>query len=363
MNRLRQSLRVRLVGLTSIVVGVSLASVALLHQVATGPGLTARISRLLLGDEFPEPWQDVAVLLPFSAVVLVLVWVVLVWSLRPLIRASQQAARVGPRDPHARINVRGLPSELLPLVGAMNGALDRLAGAYEGERRFTQDAAHELRTPLAALGLRLQRARLEGTTDWRAVDSDLAQMGRLVAQLLDLARKESQGAGAEPSRAPVNLARAAREAAASLLPLVEQAGRTLDVDLPETATVRGRAEDLQDLIRNLLENALTHGAGRIAMRSWRDHAAGTIALEVADDGPGVPTALRQAVFDRFRKARQDGEGSGLGLAIARAVVLAHGGSIGFVEGPACRVRIALPAADLPVHRQAEPARLTAGAAA
>ena len=312
------SLRVRLVGLTSIAVLLSLAAVALLHQVATTSGLAARLSRLLLGDEFPEPWQDVAILVPFSAVVLVLVWVVSVGSLRPLIRASQQAARVGPRDPHARINVPGLPSELLPLVSAMNGALDRLAGAYEGERRFTQDAAHELRTPLTALGLRLQRARLEGATDWPAVERDLATMGRLVSQLLDLARKERRQA---PEPSTVNLARLAREAAASILPLIERAGRTLDVDMPETALVEGHADDLRDMIRNLVENALAHGEGRIAIRL--DEQARQLAVVVSDEGPGVPSELRDVVFDRFRKARQDGQ-------------------IRFLDGPTCQVCVTLP---------------------
>ncbi len=356
-----QSLRVRLVGLTFIVVLVSLAAVALLHQMAQLQGAPARLSGLLLGDEFPEPWQDVAILLPFSAVVLVLVWTVSVWGLGPLIKASQQAALAGPRNPHARINVPGLPSELQPLVGAMNGALDRLADAYEGERRFTQDAAHELRTPLTALGLRLQRARLEGATDWQAVERDLAQMGRLVAQLLDLARKEAR-AGRDEASSLVNLARIGREAAASVLPLVEQSGRTIDVDCPEAVTVDGHADDLRDMIRNLLENALKHGSGRIALclRCGGNDAV----LEIADEGPGVPPDLRDAVFDRFRKARQDGDGTGLGLAIARAVVAGHAGRVGFVDGSTCRIRVTLPRLPGPPHaeRRIEP-MIRAGAAA
>ena len=335
-----QTLRARLVGLTSAVVLVSLAAVAALHQAAAGPGVFARLSGIVLGDEFPEPWQDVAILLPFSAVVLVLVWAVSVWSLRPLIRASQQAALAGPRNPHARIDVAGLPGELLPLVGAMNGALDRLAEAYEGERRFTEDAAHELRTPLAALGLRLQRARFDGATDWQALDRDLAQMGRLVAQLLDLARKEARSGRTDPPRSPVNLARIAREAAASVLVLVEAAGRTFDVDLPEVITVEGRADDLRDMIHNLLENALRHGRGRIGLHL---HAHGdAVRLEVRDEGPGVAPALHDAVFDRFRKVRQDTGGSGLGLAIARAVAVGHAGHVGFLRGPTCRIQVVLP---------------------
>jgi two-component system sensor histidine kinase QseC len=264
-------------------------------------------------------------------------------SLRPLLAASEQAARVGPRHPRARIAVRNLPSEAAPLVDAVNGALDRLAGAYETERRFTQDAAHELRTPLAALTMRLQRARLGGVTDWDQVDRDLTHMRRLVSQLLDLARKES-GRSQESAPAPVNLARLAREAAASLLPLVEHAGRTVDVDLPETAPVIGSGDDLRDMIRNLLENALAHGSGRIGL-SLRVREA--LELDVTDEGPGVPTPLREAVFDRFRKVRQDGDGSGLGLAIARTVASRHGGTIAFLDAPTCRIRVLLPRA--PAH--------------
>jgi two-component system sensor histidine kinase QseC len=357
-TRLRESLRARLVGLTFIVVLISLAAVALLHQIAAGDGIAAGVAGALLGDEFPEPWQDVAVLLPFSAVVLILIWAVSVHSLRPLIRASQQASNAGPRTPEARISVPGLPSELRPLVSAMNGALDRLAEAYQTERRFTQDAAHELRTPLAALTMRLQRARLDGVTDWAAVDRDVAQMGRLVAQLLDLARKEAGGVGRRPP-VPLNLARIGREAAVTVLPLVEAAGRALEVEVPETLPATGQADDLRDMIRNLLENALMHGQGRIALVMKHDGARALI--EVSDEGPGVPAALREAVFDRFRKARQDTDGSGLGLAIARTVAATHGGVVGFADGVPCVVRVALPSpAAMP--RQAE-RRIPGGLAA
>ena len=336
------SLRARLVGLTFAVILVSLAAVAALHQIAGTRGIAARLSRFLLGDEFPEPWQDVAILLPFSAVVLLLIWVVSVASLRPLVRASQQAARAGPKDPHARIDVPGLPSELLPLVAAMNGALDRLAGAYESERRFTQDAAHELRTPLAALDLRLQRARLEGATDWAAVERDVAEMVRLVGGLLDLARKEQRSAAVDAPRLPINFARVAREAAASILPLIDQAGRDLMVDLPETAIVEGRVDDLRDMIRNLLDNALRHGRGRIGLSL--QHETDSLVLVVSDEGEGVPSVLRDEVFERFRKVRQNSDGSGLGLAIARAVITGHAGQMAFADGPICRLRVVLPRA-------------------
>ena len=345
-RRLIGSLRGKLVLSMSATAVLSLGLVTALHAIASGrDGLIGRVSRIALGDELPEPWQDLAVLLPFSVVVVILVAAVTVWNLRPLTRASEEAARVGPARPEARIGADGLPSEVAPLVRAFNGALDRLGHAYEAERRFTADAAHELRTPLAALRLRLQRARSGAPPDWPAVERDLAQMSRLVSQLLELARKEATlapaAAGPDTAPAPLNLARIGREAAASVLPLVEEAGRRLEVDLADDLPVRGRADDLRDLVRNLLENALQHGSGVISLSGRRGRD--TVALEIADQGEGVAPALRPLMFDRFRKGAQGSAGSGLGLAIVRAVARSHGATVAFVDGPECRVRVVMPA--------------------
>jgi two-component system sensor histidine kinase QseC len=284
-----------------------------------------------------EPIQDGLVLAGFGAAALVLIAGVSAWSLRPLVRASAEAGRAGPDCPGARISAARLPTEIRPLVGAVNGALDRLQAAYEMQRRFTADAAHELRTPLSILNLRLQRARVTGEADWQAVEGDVRQMTRLVNQLLDLARKEQAGRG-QP--AAVNVSRVGREAAAMVLPLVEAAARTLVVALPETIAVRGRADDLRDMVMNLLENALIHGAGTIRLTG--QEAGSRCVLAVADEGPGVQPELREAVFERFRKVHEGSAGTGLGLAIVREVARSHGGEVGFRPGQGCVIEVGLP---------------------
>jgi two-component system sensor histidine kinase QseC len=234
-----------------------------------------------------------------------------------------------------------LPAEITPLVDAVNGALDRMADAFEAERRFTENAAHELRTPLAVLGLRLQRARNDAAPDWPAIEQDLAHMNRLVAQLLDLARKEHAGrAGA--ARTPVNVARIAREAASMVLPIAEAQGRTLHIDAPDTLMAPGDADDLRDAVRNLLENAALHGSGTIGLRGQYQPDPPAVTLIVSDDGPGVPEELRQKLFSRFAKDRSS-QGSGLGLAIVREVASGHGGDVEFLPGKTCRVALRLPA--------------------
>ena len=264
---------------------------------------------------------------------------------KKLSRVSAEAARIGPQDPGARIGTAGLPDELMPLVRAINGALDRLASAYEVEQRFTSNAAHELRTPLATLSLRLQRIRHDGAAiDWPALERDIAVMGSLVDKLLDLARQ--QGAARRPARTlpALDLCRAVRDAAAQMLPLVEAEGRDLVVELPNRLPVRGEAQDLRDAVRNLIENALRHGAGRIALRGRRVRmgAGQAVELDIADEGMGVPRDLRSSMFERFRKGRQAGDGSGLGLAIVLEIVMRHGGTVAFVDGEGCVVRLTLP---------------------
>lgn len=293
-----------------------------------------------------EPYQDILVLIPIVFAAVALIWLVSAWSLRPLARASREAALVGPRNPTARIGMRGLTSEVRPLVEAVNGALDRLANAYAVERRFTADAAHQLRTPLAVLNLRIQMARLKEETDWVMINRELMQMNRLVEQLLDLARKEHVShATTYPDFPVVNLSRIAREAAATVIPLVEAADRALDVDLPDILLVRGRADDLRDMICNLLDNALAHGHGIIRLLGSVTAGRGEqrIVLEVADDGPGISADMQGLVFDRFHKSGQNTSGSGLGLAIVREVVRSHGGLVEFLPGSGCRAQVALPA--------------------
>ena len=334
------SLRNRLVGSMSALLFVGLALVSGLHSLERGRDVAATVGRLLLGDELPEPWQDFAILLPFSLVMLALIGLVTRWSLQPLRLASEEARAAGPSNPDARISTRRLPSELRPLAGAVNAALDRLTAAYETERRFTADAAHELRTPLAALSLRLQRSRRSNTPiDWPDVEADITAMRQLVESLLDLARKEAKGG----TGAILNFSRIVREAAAGVHPLIEEAGRELLVELPGNVPVRGEAQDLRDLVRNLVQNALVHGSGRIGLQL--SHGAnGDVVLDITDEGPGIPVANREAMFERFRKGSSAASGSGLGLAIARAVAAAHGGQITIPTGPGSLVRVALPGA-------------------
>ena len=337
MNPLR-TLRGRLAGAMVAILLLALAASTAMDRLEAPSGVSAHV---LPGGLNAEPYQDALVLGSFSLAALALIWLVSSWSLRPLQRVSQQAREVGPSAPAARLSGDGLPAEISPLVDAVNGALDRMAAAVETERRFTENAAHELRTPLAVLSLRLQRARQSAVApDWPVIERDLAQMTRLVAQMLDLARKESTGRGGE--RHPcVNLARIAREAAAMVLPLAEAQGRALTIDLPETLTVRGNADDLRDAIRNLLENAVLHGKGAIGIQG--SASEGQARIGVTDEGAGVPAHRQQEVFERFNKDSAS-QGTGLGLAIVREVARRHGGDAAFGPGANCAVALILPSA-------------------
>jgi two-component system sensor histidine kinase QseC len=295
-----------------------------------------------------EDTEQMIVLVPFALLALGVIWFVSGWSLRPLARASAEAALVGPANSNMRISAAGLPREIQPLVEAVNGALDRLSRAYATERRLTADAAHELRTPLAVLNLRLQRARSSGKMDWPAIERELAQMGRLIAQLLDLARKEALAHEDRSADFPlINLSRIFREAAAMMVPVADAQRRHLNIDLPDTAPMHGSADDLRDMMRNLLENALVHGCGVVTVTLQPStHTQCCWAIEVCDEGKGVSRGEEELIFERFRKIDASSPGSGLGLAIVRQVVRSHGGQVRFLEGRGC-VIVLLPAAGRP----------------
>ena len=144
----------------------------------------------------------------------------------------------------------------------------------------------------------------------------------------------------------VDIGRAAREAAALILPLADAAERPVELDLPERLPVRGRAGDLQDMLRNLLENAVIHGQGTIrvtGLLSQSNDKPPQVAITISDQGTRLALTDRDQLFDRFRKADATSNGSGLGLAIVREVVRAHGGTAQFAPGPNTVVQVLLPA--------------------
>ena len=238
-------------------------------------------------------------------------------------------------DDLAPLPVAGLPAEVAPLVAEMNGLLARLDAAWRQLSDFTADAAHELRSPLAALRLQVQGLQRADSPEARQVATERLLAGvdratRLVEQLLALARHDGDGGGAAIDAAPVDLVALARRAlhdAAS-----EAQARQIELRGPGDAVpviVPGQSDALAVLLRNLIDNALKHTlAGGVVQVSAHQGEGGAPALVVEDSGPGIPPEERQRVLDRFyRVPGAPGHGSGLGLAIVQAVARRHGARV------------------------------------
>ena len=274
-----------------------------------------------------------ALLLPVLALV---IWFAVGHALSPLGRLTQlvKARRVEALDglPEAQ-----LPDEVQPLVGALNELLQRLRSALQRERAFVADAAHELRTPLTALHLQmgmLARAASEAerTAAMSTLSAGVQRAIRLVEQLLALARQEPR-AGSEHQ--PLRLDELARAVVAELVPLADAGHIDLGMEAAHSATVRGDADALRTLLRNLIDNAVryTPPAGRVDVSVTQGSDA-AVRLTVSDNGPGIAPAERARVFDRFyRSAGTQPPGSGLGLAIVKAIAEAHHAAVELGEGP------------------------------
>jgi signal transduction histidine kinase len=289
------------------------------------------------------------------ALALVIGWLVS-RSLAPLQRL---AVEVRARDSGSlqALPVVDLPDEVLPLVQSLNALLDRLGAALAAQRHFVGDAAHELRSPLTALKLQVQvlrRAPDDASRDdaARALTAGVDRATRLVEQLLALARSEA-GPPREAVAAP--LAELVRQAMADVGPFAAARGTTLELDVADGAdalAVTGDA-DVSVLARNLIDNAVRYSphGGHVSVWVGADAAHPSAPLlQVDDDGPGIPEADREMVFDRFvrRDNAADQTGSGLGLAIVRQVALRQGADVALSESPAggLRVRVTWHAKDL-----------------
>jgi two-component system sensor histidine kinase QseC len=228
------------------------------------------------------------------------------------------------------------PSELVPIVTSLNGLLSRLSAALERERRFTSDAAHELRTPLAGLAAQLDAGALAGETEELRASllrarQGVTRLGTLTDRLLTLARLDAANVQAD-TRA--DLALAARTVCADLAPMALSRDVEMSLDADTTASVPGQAEWLEILVRNLVDNALRHTPPDSQVEVTVRSQPGEIRLTVADNGLGVPDPELARLGERFHRLAPDsGEGTGLGLSIVRRIAELTGAELRFSNRP------------------------------
>lgn len=293
-------------------------------------------------------WQLMLPLLLTLPLLALLMRAGIVRGLRPLHRAAGEIANRSPRQMQPLV-LDDAPDEIKPLIQALNDLLRRLAQALEGERRFTANAAHELRTPLAGLKAQAQVAlRATQNEDRRQA---LAQIERgvdrathLVAQLLTLARIDPESASS--SYESVDLTRLAAGVMVELAP--PALDKQIDMSLSEHdgVVVHGDAAALSILVRNLLDNAIryTPAGGSITVEARK--SVDSVCLCVSDTGPGIPEEQRERAFDRFyRLPGTPDSGCGLGLSIVQRIAELHNARIELVtpeDGQGLRVEVHFP---------------------
>ncbi|KRC23401.1 ATP-binding protein [Acidovorax sp. Root217] len=282
--------------------------------------------------------RTLAPLAVMAPLLVLAVWWGVSRSLAPVERVRRQLAR-RQADDLSPVSDAALPDEVQPLVTELNLLFERVQGAFAAQQHFVADAAHELRSPLAALRLQLQGLQRASDDGARAVAVERLSAGidratRLVEQLLTLARQEASAAGSTPTEA-VDLRAVAQLALADVAPAAQ--ARDMDMGLLESdpAPVPGRPEALRMLVRNLLDNAVkyTPPGGQVDLQLHRK-AGNAVELVVEDSGPGIAPEHRERVMQRFvREAADSAPGSGLGLAIVQAIAQAHGASVGLDASP------------------------------
>ncbi len=267
------------------------------------------------------------------------------WALRPITRLAAGIAAREPGDMRP-LEVLGLPAEIAVLGRALNDLLARHAEALQREARFTGDAAHELRTPLAAVRAQAQVAMRARTPEEAAqalarLIAGVDRANRLVTQLLSLARLENAQGGTAARHASL------RALAAGLMQDLADLARAhgVRIDAGDAPDLTVPEEAIYLMLRNLVDNAIRHsprgGVVRIDFRA----AGGRLAVTVRDQGPGIPAGSRERVFERFHRDTREYEGSGLGLSIVARVLEMQGGAVELADAPGGGLQVSV---DLPL---------------
>lgn len=293
-------------------------------QVAQGPAHSDVLEDSLIEEFLEHSWPFLlALALGISAVT---VWTVR-QSLAPVRRLSYMARNIGPASLDRRLPEDNLPSEITPLVHAVNTSLQRIESGYRREREFTANAAHELRTPLAVLKANIET--MSGIEEVPQLIDELGDIERLVTQLLRLAQVDNLvlRPGEEADLHAVALA-----VAQQLAPMALASGKSIELTGEQgRVPVRGHADFLALALRNLVENALAHAprSTSVEIRVGAD-----ASVSVIDEGPGVSEGDTARIFERFVRVKPGAyKGAGLGLSIAQRVAAAHGGGISVGREP------------------------------
>jgi two-component system sensor histidine kinase QseC len=266
--------------------------------------------------------QPMAVALPLLALA---VWWAVHRGLLPLRRLGTALAR---REPQALqpVVVDGAPAEMKPMVDALNGLFGRIDALMESERRFTADAAHELRTPIAAIRTQAQVALAESDDALRRHALQATLQGcdratRLVEQLLTLSRLESAEA---PALAVLDLSALVQAVVGELAPKALDKQQHIELDAEPDCRVQGQATLLAVLVRNLVDNAIRYSPAGARVHVALTRQGGTVNLSVEDSGPGLAEAELQRLGERFFRVVGSGQdGSGLGWSIVRRIAQVH----------------------------------------
>lgn len=232
---------------------------------------------------------------------------------------AQEAEQIDANRRGRRLSEDHVPTEIAPLVRAVNDALRRLDEGHERQRRFIASAAHELRTPIAILRLKVDTATEPAM---RRLSGDVARLSNLAEQMLDIQRLD-----ADRNLERVDLRILARRVAADLAPLLIASERTIEVRIEGISSLHGDAGALERVMTNLIQNAIEHGGHHVILRVT---ASG---FEVEDDGPGIPPEERERVFEPFHRLRPRSTGSGLGLNLVQQIVEMHDGRVSIVGAP------------------------------